>query len=56
MLFRSLPPGGTIVLEVSDEQAAAARALLEAGGFADVAYHRDLRGVDRVVAATRATP
>ena len=51
-----LPPGGTIVLEVSDEQAAAARALLEAGGFADVAYHRDLRGVDRVVAATRATP
>ena len=29
---------------------------LEAGGFGDVVFHRDLRGVDRVVAARRASP
>ena len=48
-----LPPGGTLVLEVSDEQAGRARELLEAGGFAQVAFHRDLRGIDRVVAGRR---
>jgi len=42
---------GTIVLEVSDEQAPAVRTLLEAAGLIDVAFHRDLAGVDRVVAA-----
>ena len=42
---------GTIVLEVSDEQAPAVRTLLEAAGLVDVAFHRDLAGVDRVVAA-----
>jgi release factor glutamine methyltransferase len=45
-----LNPGGMIVLENSDEQAAAVRGLLEAAGFVDVACHRDLAGVDRVVA------
>ncbi len=45
-----LNPGGMIVLENSDEQAAAVRGLLEAAGFGEVAFHRDLAGVDRVVA------
>ena len=45
-----LNPGGMIVLENSDEQAAAVRELLEAAGFGEVAFHRDLAGVDRVVA------
>ncbi len=44
-------PGGMLVLEVSDEQAPAVRGLLEIGGFVGVTVHRDLRGVDRVVAA-----
>ena len=45
-----LNPGGMIVLENSDEQATAVRELLEAAGFGEVAFHRDLAGVDRVVA------
>ncbi|MDP4668181.1 MAG: peptide chain release factor N(5)-glutamine methyltransferase [Gaiellales bacterium] len=45
-----LNPGGMIVLENSDEQAAAVRELLAAAGFGEVAFHRDLAGVDRVVA------
>ena len=48
-----LRPGGAIVLECSDEQAAATRAALEAAGYVDVAFHRDLAGVDRVIAARR---
>jgi len=48
-----LKPGAMLVLEVSDEQALAVRRLLDEGGFADVAVHRDLRGVDRVIAARR---
>ncbi len=48
-----LKPGGTIVLEVSDEQASAVKALLESAGLGDVEFHRDLAGVDRVVAARR---
>lgn len=46
-----LAPGGLLVLEVSDEQAGAIRGLLADAGFGDVATHRDLRGVERVVAA-----
>ena len=45
-----LHPGGAIVLEHSDEQSGAVRELLEAAGFHDVSVHRDLAGVDRVVA------
>lgn len=48
-----LAPGGLLVLEVSDEQGAAVAALLADAGFRDIAFHRDLRGVDRVVAARR---
>lgn len=46
-----LAGGGLLVLEVSDEQGAAVAALLADAGFRDVAFHRDLRGVDRVIAA-----
>ena len=49
-----LNAGGTIVLENSDEQATAVRGLLETAGLVDIAVHRDLAGVDRVVAARRA--
>lgn len=45
-----LVAGGLLVLEVSDEQGAAVAALLDEACFRDVAFHRDLRGVDRVVA------
>lgn len=45
-----IAPGGLLVLEVSDEQGPAVGALLADAGFRDVAFHRDLRGVDRVVA------
>lgn len=48
-----LRPGGAIVLEVSDEQAAAVEALLAAAGFAGVERHRDLAGVERVLSARR---
>jgi len=48
-----LNPGGAIVLEVSDEQAAAVEALLAEAGFAGVERHRDLAGVERVLSARR---
>ena len=48
-----LHPGGAIVLEVSDEQAAAVQALLAEAGFGDVERHRDLAGVERVLSARR---
>lgn len=49
-----LAPGGMLVLEVSDEQAGAVRGLLGDAGLVDIAVHRDLAGVDRVIAARRA--
>jgi len=48
-----LAPGGAIVLEVSDEQAAAVQALLAEAGFTEVERHRDLAGVERVLSARR---
>ncbi len=48
-----LAPGGAIVLEVSDEQAAAVQALLAEAGFTGVERHRDLAGVERVLSARR---
>lgn len=56
---RLLRPGGLLVVEHSDRQGASAPALLEhAGGWADVADHRDLTGRDRFVTArwTGVTP
>ena len=48
-----LAPGGAIVLEVSDEQAAAVQSLLAEAGFTEVERHRDLAGVERVLSARR---
>jgi release factor glutamine methyltransferase len=49
---RLLKPGGLLVVEHSDRQGATAPALLEAaGGWTEVADHRDLTGRDRYVTA-----
>ena len=53
---RLLKPGGLLVVEHSDRQGSAAPALLEsAGGWSEVADHRDYAGRDRYVTA-RWTP
>lgn len=49
---RVLMPGGTLVTEVGDGQAAAVAGLATAAGFALVVTHRDLSGKDRIVEAT----
>ena len=46
-----LEPGGCLLLEVGLGQAAAVSALLNKAGFSDVATHRDLAGIERVVSA-----
>jgi release factor glutamine methyltransferase len=43
-----LVPGGWLLLEHGYDQAAAVRALLDAGGFTDVQSWRDLAGIERV--------
>lgn len=48
-----LSPGGAVVLEVSDEQAAGVQGLLVAAGLGAVERHRDLAGVERVLSARR---
>jgi release factor glutamine methyltransferase len=49
---RLLRPGGLVVVEHSDRQGGSAPALFrDAGGWADVADHRDLAGRDRFVTA-----
>jgi release factor glutamine methyltransferase len=51
---RLLRVGGLVVMEHGDEQGPAVRALVGgAGGFADIATHRDLTGRDRYVTARR---
>jgi release factor glutamine methyltransferase len=45
-----LAPGGVVAVEVGSTQAAAVRALMEAGGLVDVTVHTDIEGRDRVVA------
>ena len=50
-----LVPGGWMLLEVGDGQAqAVSELLLQAGGWEDIAAHRDLYGALRVVEARRA--
>jgi release factor glutamine methyltransferase len=50
-----LRPGSWLFLEIGDGQAGAVRALLEAAAaYESVSTHRDLAGVERVVAARRA--
>jgi release factor glutamine methyltransferase len=46
-----LGPAGWLLLEIGYDQGAAVSSLLLEAGFADVAVHRDLNGLDRVVAA-----
>lgn len=48
-----LAPGGALVLEIGESQAAAVTAALEELGYADVRVTRDLAGRDRVVEARR---
>jgi release factor glutamine methyltransferase len=47
----ALRPGGFLFLEIGYDQARAVRSLLERAGFAEIAVHKDLAGLDRVVSA-----
>lgn len=49
---RTLGPGGTLLVEVGDTQAAAVEALALRAGFALIAVHKDLSRKDRIVEAT----
>jgi release factor glutamine methyltransferase len=46
-----LEPGGWVLVEIGHDQGASVSALFIEAGFEDVAVHRDLNGLDRVVAA-----
>nr|WP_244488911.1 peptide chain release factor N(5)-glutamine methyltransferase [Devosia sp. Root635] len=48
---RWLVPGGWLLVEIGHDQGAAVSALFLEAGFDDVAVHRDLNGLDRVVGA-----
>lgn len=50
---RLLRPGGTLVIEHGELQAAPIAELVRAGGFTAVASHRDLLGRDRATTAVR---
>lgn len=50
---RLLRPGGLLVIEHGEQQAAAIGALLAASGWRAIAHHRDLTGRDRATTATR---
>ena len=46
-----LKPAGRVLVEIGYDQGAAVSALFLEAGFEDVAVHRDLGGLDRVVSA-----
>jgi release factor glutamine methyltransferase len=46
-----LAPGGWVLVEIGFDQGASVSALFLEAGFEDVTIHRDLNGLDRVVAA-----
>lgn len=48
---RHLRPGGQILVEIGYDQGPAVGAIFALHGFADIAVHRDLNGLDRVVRA-----
>ena len=48
-----LRPGGRIVLELGDSQAAAVREIVSHAGFEAIEVRPDLRGIDRVLVAAR---
>jgi release factor glutamine methyltransferase len=49
---RALRPGGSVLLEVGDKQAAAVEDLAREAGFVDLCVLRDMSGKDRIVQAT----
>ena len=51
-----LSPGGRLLVEVGAGQAEAVAAIFVAAGLEGVAWHADLAGIARVVAATAAAP
>jgi release factor glutamine methyltransferase len=53
-IARLLAPAGRFLVEVGAGQADAVKALATAAGLADLATHRDLAGVERVVSGGRA--
>jgi release factor glutamine methyltransferase len=53
-IARLLAPDGRFFLEVGAGQAAAVTAIAGAAGLVDLATHRDLAGIERVVSGTRA--
>ncbi|MBJ7458666.1 MAG: peptide chain release factor N(5)-glutamine methyltransferase [Thermoleophilaceae bacterium] len=48
-----LKPGGTIALEIGQDQALETEAILRAAGFVDTARHEDLNGIERVVSGRK---
>ncbi len=48
-----LVPGGTILVEIGNDQGEAARAIFEERGYYEAEVHKDLCGNDRVVSAVR---
>jgi release factor glutamine methyltransferase len=48
---RFLKPGGHVLVEIGYDQGQAVAALFADEGFADIAVHKDLNGLDRVVGA-----
>lgn len=52
---RLLRPGGSVVVEHTEEQGAAIRVIAAAAGLEDAATHRDLTGRDRVTSARQGT-
>ena len=48
---RFLKPGGQLLVEIGYDQGEAVAALFAAQGFADIAVHKDLNDLDRVVSA-----
>jgi release factor glutamine methyltransferase len=50
---RVLRPGGRLVVEIGDEQGAAARTIAAASGLAAIDVHPDLGGRDRILTAER---
>ncbi|MCW4386658.1 peptide chain release factor N(5)-glutamine methyltransferase [Salinibacterium sp. SYSU T00001] len=51
--LRLLHPGGLLVMEHGEEQAAAIAELLRADGWSGISWHRDLLGRDRATTAIR---
>lgn len=48
---RHLLPGGQVLVEIGYDQGAAVAGLFAAAGFVDIAVHKDLNGLERVICA-----